>query len=94
MDSHEIDSFDQVMHRNCCEYVNLYPQIAVLSTYMIVAHRNMISLYDMGAMDKQWIDTVKVGENHVRRLQVKKMPKNKRQKKSFFTTSLTEHKKS
>ena len=45
------------------------------STFTIVAHRNMISLFDMGsvgATKDQWEDTLKLGADHVRRLCIKK----------------------
>ena len=33
--------------------------MAIFATYMVVAHRNLVSLYDMGR-EKKWLDTVRV----------------------------------
>ena len=43
----DIDTWDQVMHRLFAPFVKLYTEMAFVSTYLIVAHRNLLSLYDM-----------------------------------------------
>ena len=47
----------------------------IFGTYFIVAHRNFLSLYDMGASSNGWIDTIQMDKNHVRMIRIKKMPK-------------------
>lgn len=75
--SSAIDSWDQVMHRLFSPYVKLYVGMSFISTYLIVAHRNLISLYDMAETKRQgWVDTIKVAKDHVRSLNIKKRPKN------------------
>ena len=43
---------------------------------MIVAHRNLLSLYDMGLKDS-WVDTIQVldSQDHIRKIQIKKRPR-------------------
>ena len=40
---------------------------------MVLAHRNLISLYDM-SISYKWVDTIKISDDHVRQLQIKKRP--------------------
>jgi len=36
------------MHKRFSQFVRLYSCMVNFSTFLIVAHRNMLSLYDMG----------------------------------------------
>lgn len=64
------------MHERVAPFVKLYASMANFTTYMIVAHRNLLSLYDMGMKDI-WVDTIQVldSQDHVRKIQVKKRPR-------------------
>ena len=76
----EVDSWDQLMHRRFSNYVKLFSDMAIFSTYLVVAHRNLISLYCMGSLNA-WIDTIEALEgssDHVRKLQIKKRPRKDR----------------
>ena len=56
------------------------------STFLIVAHRNLISMYDMRAKDPEdgWIDTKKISDDFVRSINIKK--RKKKDRTSFFIT--------
>lgn len=65
------------MHKRLANYVRLYSQIINFSTYMIVAHRDMISIFDMRnerMIANQWVDTMKM-PGHVRNMFMQKKPK-------------------
>lgn len=44
-----------------------------LATFTIVAHRNLISMYDMRKDERGWIDTKYIGKmNHIRDISIEK----------------------
>ena len=50
--------------------------------YMLVSHRDMISVFDMsqGANEKsEWIDTIQFKTGHIRQMFIKKISKERRQ---------------
>ena len=52
--------------------------------YMLVSHRNMISVFDMTkgqGRDAKWIDTIKFDAGFVRQIHVKKISKAERSNK-------------
>ena len=81
-----IESWNQVMHRRFSQYVKLYTEMVNFSTFLIVAHRNLISMYDMRAEnpDEGWVDTKKISDNFVRSINIKK--RKKKDRTSFFVT--------
>lgn len=80
-----IESWNQVMHRRFSQYVKLYTEMVNFSTFLIVAHRNLISMYDMRKTDKAWVDTKRISDSFVRSVNIKKRAKKERT--SFFVTS-------
>lgn len=46
-----IDTWDEVIHERVSPFVKLFVDIRSISTFIIVAHRNLLSLYDMGDLD-------------------------------------------
>ena len=68
--ANKFESWDSVIHRRFSNYVKLYTDMVMFGTYLIIAHRNLISLYNMGH-DNRWIDTVVAlggSSDHVRSL--------------------------
>ena len=49
----------------------MYVQMINFATFTIVAHRNLLSMYNMGSRD-MWEDTIQVSEDYVRNCQIKK----------------------
>ena len=51
--------------------------MAIFSKFIIVAHRNMLSLFDMSDnQDAVWIDTIEISEkDHIREVQIKMRPR-------------------
>ena len=43
----QVDKWDWVVHKRISKYFRLYTQILNFSIYMLVSHRNMISIYDI-----------------------------------------------
>lgn len=55
-----MNRWDKVLHRRVANFVQLYTQITNYSTFMLVAHRNMISVYSMREDDSKnnWTHTI------------------------------------
>ena len=51
----QADKWDWVLHKRISKYFRLYTQILNFSIYMLVSHRNMLSIYDMSTDDDDWI---------------------------------------
>lgn len=68
-----MNSIHQVIHKRVAPYFALYQEMVNLSTFMIVSHRNLLSLYDMGPSDK-WIDTIKLSNDFIREIVIEKRP--------------------
>ena len=45
---HQLSRMEQVTHRRVAPFYRLYTQMINFATFTIVAHRNLISLYNMG----------------------------------------------
>ena len=45
-------TWDVVIHKRISGYFRLYSQIQIFSMYLLVSHRNMISVYQMTKSDK------------------------------------------
>ena len=43
----QISKWDWVLHRRISRFCRLYTSILNFNMYMLVSHRNMISIYDM-----------------------------------------------
>ena len=61
------DEWDQLLHQQYSPFVKLYRQMIIFSVFILVAHRNMISLYNLSksyddednssAKKSLWIDS-------------------------------------
>lgn len=70
--------WDCILHYRIAQYCKLYTQILNYSLYMLVSHRNMISVFDMTktqGRQAKWIDTIKFNEGHIRQMFIKKNSK-------------------
>ena len=71
---------DHVVDMRVANYFRLYSKIISFSLFMIVAHRDMISVYDFRVEKDQtegkWTDTHSFGKDHIRAIFLKKRPKN------------------
>ena len=81
-DDSKDDAWDKALHQQISPFVKLYSQMTLFSQNMIVAHRNMISIYNLGITQEikeslenssAWTDTVKVSNSadHVRQMMIK-----------------------
>ena len=52
-----------MLHERVAHFVRLYSSMTNFSTYMIVSHRNLVSLYDVGLEDR-WVDTIRLGDSY------------------------------
>ena len=80
-DANGLDSWDEVIHKRVSPFVKLYSEVTNFATFMVIAHRNLLSLYHLGSNERTWVDTVKLmpdSEDHIRKMQIKKRPKNDR----------------
>ena len=76
-DLNTLDGWNEVIHKRVSPFVLLYSEVTNFATYMIVAHRHLLSIYDLG-IEKCWTDTVQLlsdSKNHIRNMQIKKRPK-------------------
>ena len=71
-----LDAWSEVLHERVAPFVKLYSSMTNFMTFMIVAHRNLLSLYDLGLKDN-WVDTIQVldSQDHIRNVQIKKRPR-------------------
>ena len=79
-DTELLDEWKEVIHKRVSSYVKLYNTVTNFSTFMILSHRNLLSIYDLG-VNNRWVDTVKIlddSDNHIRKMQIKKRPKTER----------------
>ena len=67
-----LDGWEEVLHERVAPFLRLYTAMTNIATFMIVSHRNMISIFNMGEMDEavdienekdkdqitSWVDTV------------------------------------
>ena len=68
-----------MVDKRIAPFFRIYTQILNYSTYMLVSHRNMISVYDMSAKEEQdWIDTVSFDGGYIRQMHIKKRDKEER----------------
>ena len=79
-----IDTWDEVIHERVSHYVKLFIDIRTIATFIVVAHRNLLSLYDVGDNDSRredrsgnidrWVDTIQVHKekDFIRSLAIKK----------------------
>lgn len=42
-----VGKWDWAIHKRIAKYFKIYTQVLNFSMYMLVSHRNMISIYDM-----------------------------------------------
>ena len=54
-----LDFMEQVIHRRAAPFYRMYTQMINFATFTIVAHRNLISMFNMGVNDR-WEDTIQV----------------------------------
>ena len=73
-----IKDWSLVLHSNIADYVKLYQEMLNFQTLMVVAHRNLLSLYDTGSKGG-WVDTIMLDQSHIRLLRIKKRPRHDRQ---------------
>ena len=59
----QLDAWSEVLHERVAHFVRLYSSMTNFSTYMIVSHRNLVSLYDVGLEDR-WVDTIRLGDSY------------------------------
>ena len=74
------DMWNWIVHKRIARYFRLYTQILNFSVYMLVSHRNMVSIYDMSSHSDQWIQTLSFDEGMVRTMLIKKRPRRSRVK--------------
>ena len=88
----QVRKWNWVIHRRIAKFFRMYTQILNYNTYMLVSHRNMISIYDMTQHTQQqggdneelargaWIKTISFGDAGViRKMFIKKREKQERQ---------------
>ena len=62
--------WDIVLHRRIADYFKIYTTILNFANFILVAHRNMISVYDMN--NAAWDPHVKKFDDPIRVMSVKK----------------------
>ena len=72
------DKWDWVIHKRIAKYFRLYTQILNFSMYMLVSHRNMISIFDMTSTDGHWLQTISFKQGAIRQMLVEKRSKRDR----------------
>lgn len=73
-----IAKWDWVIHRRIAKYFRLYSQILNFSMYMLVSHRNMISIFDMTGTQAEgghWVQTISFSQGAIRQMLIKKRSK-------------------
>lgn len=63
-----LDEWEEVLHERVAPFCKLYTAIENIGTFMIVSHRNMLSVFNMGEKEEvvenedekstAWVDTV------------------------------------
>ena len=48
MATKRLDEWNEVLQKRVAPYVKLYTEVANLATFMILAHRNLLSIFDLG----------------------------------------------
>ena len=71
------DMWDYVIHNRISDYFRMYTQHLNFSNFLLVSHRNMISVYrkTTSPQDDGWVDTIKFSEGFVRNMFMKKRSK-------------------
>ena len=76
--------WDIILHKRISAYFRLYTQVLNFSMFMLVSHRNMISVYDMSQSthgeDEKWTNTVKFKHGIIRQMLLKERSKVEREK--------------
>lgn len=79
-----------MLHKRISRFFKLYSQILNFQTYMLVSHRNMVSVFDMSQGTKheaKWVDTLELESGYVRQMFIKKRSKAAREhSQSAFKT--------
>ena len=70
-------SWDHILDKRIAQFFKLFSSIVNFSTFMLVSHRNMISVYDTTQLssDAEWIDTFTVSNSFIRHMFLKKRDK-------------------
>ena len=70
----DITVWDHILHKRIANYFKLYTQILNYSTFILVSHRNMISVYDNtnGGENSDWLDTILLEEGNIRHMSIKR----------------------
>ena len=65
-----LDGWEEVLHERVAPFYKLYTAMTNIATFMLVSHRNMLSVFNMGEMEDvvenenekeqstSWVDTV------------------------------------
>lgn len=64
-----IAKWDLAIHRRIANYFRLYTQILNFNMYMLVSHRNLISIYDMTGTQRDgghWVQTISFSQGPIR----------------------------
>ena len=69
--------WDYVIHNRISNYFRMYTQHLNFSNFLLVSHRNMISVYRKTTSPQEdgWVDTIKFNEGYVRNMFMKKRSK-------------------
>ena len=75
----DISSWDHILHNRIANYFKMYTQILNYSTFILVSHKNMISVYDNTnhGEENDWIDTIILKEGNIRHMSIKRRLKDK-----------------
>jgi len=73
-------TWNESLQLRVSRYVRLYSQVINFSTFMLVAHRNLISVFDMSkpvlnGSESCWTDTLRLSRSPIRNMFVKTRPK-------------------
>ena len=70
-----------MVHKRIANYCKLYSGLVNFSEFMVVSHRNMVSIYDMSKSEERdsqgklvsgWIETFKHDNGYIRQMVIKK----------------------
>ena len=53
----KLDEWNEVIQSRVAPYLKLYTEVKSFETFMILSHRNLLSLYDLG-INNCWVDTI------------------------------------
>ena len=69
------DCWKHILHKRISGHFRMYTQVLNYQMFMLVSHRNMISVFDMSqgsSLDAKWSDTMQFKTGHIRQMQIKK----------------------